>query len=250
MGAQSPIVATTGEAEKVGTTGSERRFGKLTVPGRATPLTFRLSGRNGVYGETYMSVSFDFDDDGKFDTEIERYLVADKLVNIGATTFEFSVEKSGDRIALTPLAERKPDRLIIKTGYPAPDFSFVDMNGATRRLSDYRGKVVLLDFWGTWCGPCVAAVPELVALYEQYHARGFEIVGIEANDTREKVTDFISAKHMTWPQTLEKDKGPIAQLYRIEGWPTALLIGPDGKFLAANYLGEVDLKAELAKIYR
>jgi len=109
--------------------------------------------------------------------------------------------------------------------------------------------VVLLDFWGTWCGPCVAGVPELVRLYAAYHPRGFEILGIEARDTREKVAAFIAEHHMPWPQTLEKETDPITTRYRVDGWPTAFLVGPDGTFLEANYLGEVRLADQLAKAF-
>jgi thiol-disulfide isomerase/thioredoxin len=110
-----------------------------------------------------------------------------------------------------------------------------------------RGKVVLLDFWGTWCGPCVAGMPELVSLYEKYHSRGFEILGIDAKDTRDQVAAFTKVHHMPWPQTIENETDPITTRYRVDGWPTAFLVGVDGKFLEANYLGEVQLAAQLAK---
>jgi peroxiredoxin len=196
-----------------------------------------------------MSVAFDLDGNGEFDLDLERYLISEQFVNLGGTTYEFVVDRDGGHVTLTPQTRKRPDRLTLKTGYPAPEFSFVDLNGKKRRLADYRGKVVLLDFWGTWCGPCVAAVPDLVASYEKYHARGFEIIGIEANDTPEKVREFTAEHRMTWTQTLEKDKGVIGTLHRIEGWPTAFLIGPDGKFIEANYLGEVDLRAGLEKAF-
>ena len=226
-----------------------RRFGQLAAGGSAKPVTVRISGRDGVYNQPYFSMAFDFDGDGTFDPEIERYLLSEKFVNVGEATYEFVVDRAGDTVSFRPVTPRKPNRLILKTGHPAPDFPFVDLTGAKRRLSDYRGKVVLLDFWGIWCAGCVAAVPQLVTLYERYHSRGFDIIGIEANDSRETVAAFLAAKHMPWTQTLEKDKGSIGALYRIEGWPSAFLIGPDGKFLAANYLAEVDLAVELAKVF-
>lgn len=226
-----------------------RRRGTVTLPSALQPVAFRISGHNGVYNDRYLSVAFDLDGNGEFDLDTERYLISERFVNLGGTTYEFVVDRDGARVTLTPQSKKRADRLTLKTGFPAPDFSFVDTTGKRRRLSDYRGTVVLLDFWGTWCGPCVAAVPELVELYEKYHPRGFEIVGIEANDTPVKVREFTREHHMPWTQTIEKDKGTIGALHRIEGWPTAFLIGPDGRFLVANYLGEVDLRAELEKFY-
>jgi thiol-disulfide isomerase/thioredoxin len=108
---------------------------------------------------------------------------------------------------------------------------------------------VLLNFWGTWCGPCVAATPELVATYEKFRARGFEIIGIDSGDTRERLQAFMTEKKMAWPQTMESDKGPIATLYRVTGWPTYFLIGPDGTVAAAAPdNAKLDLPGELAKL--
>jgi thiol-disulfide isomerase/thioredoxin len=125
----------------------------------------------------------------------------------------------------------------------------VALDGTTHRLSDFRGKVVLLDFWGVWCPSCVEMAPELARVYAEYHSRGFEIIGIEANDSPEKVSAFTQQLRMPWTQTLEQDKGPIAAIYRITGWPTSFLVGPDGRFLAATYLGEVDVRKELEVVY-
>jgi thiol-disulfide isomerase/thioredoxin len=150
---------------------------------------------------------------------------------------------------MTPLAEKRPPRAILLAGYPAPEFDFVDLQGVSRRLMDYRGKVVLLDFWGTWCGPCVASVPGLVAVYEKYHAKGFEIIGIAAEDKREDLLAFTAEKRMNWPQTIESDNGPLATLYRITGFPSYFLIGADGRIVVAAPGGEkIDIAGELAKL--
>jgi len=78
---------------------------------------------------------------------------------------------------------------------------------------------------------------------------GFDITGIEAQDSPERVTAFVHERQMSWPETLESDSGPISTLYRVRGWPTAYLVGPDGKFLEANYLGEVKLAEQLARAF-
>ena len=82
-----------------------------------------------------------------------------------------------------------------------PDFTFVDFEGKSHKLSDFRGKCVLLDFWGTWCGPCVAQIPHLKETYEKYHDRGFEILGmgreVDDKQTAEKVKKFLGDKGVT-----------------------------------------------------
>jgi thiol-disulfide isomerase/thioredoxin len=225
-----------------------RRQGELELEAGATPLRFSITGSNGVYNEDYNSISFDLNHDGTFDPEVERYLVSEKYVNIGDASYEFAVDSYGRSVTLTRLAGKRPARVILMPGYPAPDFAFVDLRGDGRRLADYRGKVVLLDFWGTWCGPCVASVPQLVEVYQKFHSKGFEILGIVTGDTREKLTAFTTEKDMSWPQTIESVKGPIATLYRVIGWPSYFLIGPDGLIIVAAPNGEkIDIPGELEK---
>jgi thiol-disulfide isomerase/thioredoxin len=228
-----------------------RRRGQLAFKTGGTPLPFSIIGSAGVYNEDYCSISFDLNHDGTFDPKLERYLISEKYVNIGDMTYEFAVDRYGRSVTLTPLAKKRPPRVSLMPGYPAPDFAFVDLQGNRRQLADYNGKVVLLDFWGTWCGPCVAAAPQLVAAYKKYHTKGFEIIGIAADDTREKLMAFTAEKQMNWPQTMEGDKGPIATLYRITGWPSYYLIGTDGQIIVAAPGGEkIDISGELAKLFR
>ncbi len=227
-----------------------KRRGQIVFESGGTPLSFILTGSSGIYNGDYEQIAFDLDNDGEFDPKVESYLLFEKYVNIGEITYEFEVNRYGRSITLKPLVEKRPARAILEPGYPAPDFAFVDIEGNRRRLSDYRGKVVLLDFWGTWCGPCVSAVPRLVALYEKYDARGFEILGIATNDTPEKLKAFTAEKQMRWPQTTEGDKGPIATLYRIRGWPSYFLIGAEGNIIVASPGGgDIDIEAALAKLF-
>jgi len=226
-----------------------RRSGQLVLESGGKPIPFTITGAVGIYDYEYNWISFDMNRDGTFDPEVEGYQISERYVNIGDKTYKFAVDRYGRSVTLTPLAEKRPARAILMPGYPAPEFDFVDLQGVSRRLVDYRGKVVLLDFWGTSCGPCVASVPQLVAVYEKYHAKGFEIIGIAAEDKREDLLAFIAEKRMNWPQTIESDKGPIATLYRITGFPSYFLIGADGRIVVAAPGENIDIAADLAKLF-
>lgn len=227
-----------------------RRRGQLQLGSGGGPLPFVITGSSGIHNSPYDWIYFDIDRNGTFDPKVEGYQISERFVNIGDVTYEFAVDRYGRTVTLTPQAEKKPGRAVLLAGHPAPDFVFVDLQGVRRRLADLRGKAVLLDFWGTWCVPCVAAVPELVTVYDKYHGRGFEIIGIAAEDKREALLAFTAGKRMSWPQTIESDDGPIATLYRVAGWPSYFLIGADGRIIVAAPNGErIDLAAELAKLF-
>jgi len=105
------------------------------------------------------------------------------------------------------------------------------------------GKVVLVDFWATWCGPCVAELPNVLEQYEKYHKDGFEVVGISLDQDREALEKFVVDQKLPWPILFEESKGdgwqhPLATYYGISGIPTVILIGRDGKVITLNARGE------------
>jgi len=116
------------------------------------------------------------------------------------------------------------------------------------------GKVVLVDFWATWCGPCVAEIPNVLEQYQKYHAQGFEVVGVSLDEDREALEKFVADQKIPWPILYEKPAGegwrhPLATFYGISGIPTVILIGRDGNVITLNARGE-KLGAELAKIFK
>jgi thiol-disulfide isomerase/thioredoxin len=122
-------------------------------------------------------------------------------------------------------------------GDPVPDFEVSLISGERAKLSDLKGKYVLLQFWGSWCGPCRQENPELAALYQKYHARGFEIfsIGIETNPTAWK--NAILQDGLTWKyHAMEAGDfdGGQAKQFNIKSIPTTFLLNPEGIIMGVS----------------
>ncbi len=115
----------------------------------------------------------------------------------------------------------------------APAFSLTDITGKPLKLSDYQGKVVMLDFWATWCGPCRIEIPGFVELQKRYGAQGFAVIGISMDDSAEPVVDFYKQFQMNYPVAVGNDR--LGELYGgVLGLPTTFLIGRDGRIYAKH----------------
>lgn len=120
----------------------------------------------------------------------------------------------------------------LRTGAMAPQFTFRGLDGRRRLLSSYRGKVVALIFWATYCGYCVAETPALVALNDRFAQHGLEIIGV-AQDSSATVRRFVADHGITWPQAIETRRSrTIHDLYRVVGTPTRYLIDRDGTIVS------------------
>ena len=117
------------------------------------------------------------------------------------------------------------------------------LNGKPFDQKTLAGKVVLVDFWATWCGPCVAEIPNVLEQYEKYHKDGFEVVGVSLDQEREALEKFVTEQKLPWPILFEEPKGdgwqhPLATFYGISGIPTVVLIGRDGNVITLDARGE------------
>lgn len=187
-------------------------------------------------------ILIDSDGDGKFDSRREAYDIRTPF-NIGGTTYELSGMTAAGRFQIvksTQAVEENQPAPNLAKGAKAVSFTAKTTAGKTVKFpDDYKGKVVMLDFWATWCGPCVAELPNVVENYEKYHEKGYEILGISLDnaDAEEKLATFTKDKKMPWPQIYD-GKGwncQVGQAYVIDSIPAMFLVdGDTGAILASG----------------
>ena len=139
----------------------------------------------------------------------------------------------------------KADPKLEMIGKPAPDFSATDIDGNPISLKDYRGKVVLLYFWATWCGPCVGNMPIVKKVYDTNRDFGFDVIGINRDTDESDMSEYLNVCSLPWRQIFDGKDGPLKNLYRVSGMPSKWLIDKDGNIISYNFRS-----TELKKLVR
>lgn len=123
-----------------------------------------------------------------------------------------------------------------RIGEQTYEINLPDVNGKVQKLSDQRGKVVLIDFWASWCGPCRKANPGLAILYSKYRDKGFEIFGVSIDDEKKAWRKAIEADKISWKQVNEKGgwDAQVALQWKLEQIPTSFLVDQEGKIIAID----------------
>ncbi len=221
-------------------TANYRVEGHVEIDGRKTLVTlpFKLATGNIDVNNGYIGI--DSDGDGKIaagsmGSLSPEYVSADGKPVVMRLGNRFVVIESADFKARTFTVKERPASdytlIEVREGAPLQDFSFTDFDGKDRTLSEFRGKHVLIDFWGSWCKPCVEDVPMMKEAYDTYRDRGFEIVGLdfEMGNKSDKVRPFLKEKDVRWVNgTPESVRELVEERFRVSAFPTLILLDPQG----------------------
>ncbi len=179
-----------------------------------------------------------------FEQDFDNYATLYKEVRDALTP------KYAGNVYVRHLSERLKGVLV--AGMEAPEIAMNDPNGVMRRLSDLRGKVVLIDFWASWCSPCRRENPNVVRLYNKYHDMGFEVFSVSLDKDGDAWRNAIKADGLVWPNhvsDLKQWSSAAGRAYGIMSIPSTVLVDGEGRIIARNLRG-AELEKKLQEIFR
>jgi peroxiredoxin len=203
------------------------RKGVIEIGGTKVPFT--LTGPMGRYDRPNSRVSFDRKGAGA----LESYKISDHYVNLAGKTYAFSVDVAGNALTLEESETPLPDRPALQPGTQAPSFSETDIDQNHHRSEDYRGQLLLLEFWSTICGPCRSEAPKMAKFFNESAHEKVAFLGISSDDSEGRLREFLKQTGISWPQIRESFEGAIHRSFRAEGEPTYFLLDAKGEILDA-----------------
>jgi peroxiredoxin len=216
--------------------------GHVEIQGRKTLVQYDYNPRDKKINPMNCALGVDGDGDGEIDmdrfspeaAEAREEVVVFRVGDNYVSTKRADMEKNQIVMRSHPAKDYK--RVELKMGGEVPDFQFTDFKSKKRRLSEFRGKYVLIDFWGMWCGPCRRELPYLKAAYMRFQPRGLEILGMNTDEPEilPQVKTSLEKNGLLWTQATLDSIREIIRSYRIHSYPTTLLIDPEGKIISLN----------------
>lgn len=211
--------------------------GQVDIQGRKTLVEYSFNPQSKKISVSNGWLGVDADGDGKivfdrFSPESAQAREETVVFRVGdnyVSTKRVDLEKN--QIVMRAHSASDYKRVEVQLGTELPDFPFTDFNGKKRKLSEFRGKYVLLDFWAAWCAPCRRELPYQKAAYSRFQDRGFEILGMNNDEDHVLIKELLKRNGLTWPQAQMSSIKDLEIRYRIHLFPTSLLIGPDGKVI-------------------
>jgi peroxiredoxin len=216
-------------------------YGSAKIADRTVMLQFPFSPEKEAISPTEGLFGMDLDGDGKI--RDQQFSVESQSVSGEEAIFPFAgtyvstakIDLPSGEVTLRERQKAEYTRTDLEEGREMPDFSFVDFAGKARKLSDFRGKYVLVDFWGAWCGDCKRETPFHLAAYERFKKRGLEIIGVDSDDKIENARSYVAQNKITWIiATYDSTKELQQKTYKLQEYPSTILVGPDGKVLVLD----------------
>ena len=147
------------------------------------------------------------------------------------TRMEVASTENGDPVGSTGSCPAKPE------GKAKLNYTLMDMNGVKVHLADYKGKVILMNFWATWCGPCKTEIPAFIELYDQYKDQGLVVLGVSTDDEPETLRAYAASMKMNYQVLVARDKEEILDAWGpIYAIPTTFFVGRDGS-ICGKHMG-------------
>jgi thiol-disulfide isomerase/thioredoxin len=238
-------------------------LGSAVIDGRPTLVRCdAVQVKTGEIDVQHGWMGVDSNQDGRIDTGIYsfEYAFADGEAPVFRAGSKFVSTERMDvakgQIVLNVHKSSEYDRIELRLGAAIADFSFSDFEGRPRKLSEFRGGYLLLDFWGTWCKPCLAEIPNLLKAYGDFHGRGLNILGLdnesidaakatpdEFKNALEKAKALIKQKGVPWPQVSpESFHKSLEKRFRIAAYPTFILLDSRGKIVSFGDEGQLPVR--------
>jgi thiol-disulfide isomerase/thioredoxin len=222
--------------------------GEVKLPTRTIKVRYSFDPDTGTTNLKNATEWFDINGDGIFDptpgnVEVGTPSAAMPTFHVNDLWLQTeSLDLSNHKLALK-VVPADVQRIPLVVGGKIPNFSFKDFSGETRQFSGVKAKYILLDFWATWCVPCVADLPSRKEAYDRFHAKGFEILGMNGDAETEKPRKLLQKLNASWPEA-KPDHDLLQNRFHITSWPTLVLVDGNGTIVSTSQADHLPLSGQ------